>query len=124
MSNLKFTGKEIALCALQEGVKILLLSSELIPIVGSFARLLTLGIMVCENAKCNRDAFKQLKGRLCDLGSLFLSENGLTHVAIGRKQNSLLQKHTSQLEAIMEDGLTYLSAFSKVSDPIISIVHS
>eukprot|EP01034_Spumella_vulgaris_P021389 gene21388-27419_t len=33
---------------------------------------------------------------------------------MNRKQNSLLQKHVSRLEAIMEDGLTYLGAFTKV----------
>ncbi len=111
---MQFTAKEVACVALQESIKILLLSSELIPIVGSFARLLSQGIIVCENAKCNKDAFKQLKGRLCDFGSLFLSENGLTHVAIERKQNSVLQQHITRMEDIMEDGLNYLTAFSKV----------
>lgn len=106
--------REVAIAAVVETTKVLLSSGELIPIVGSFARLLSLGIIACENAKCNRDAFRQLKYRLCSFAELFLGEFGLTRVAQERDKNEVLQKYVKKLEAIMEEGLKYLHAFTKV----------
>ena len=111
---MKLVAREVLTVAAVEATKVLLSSGELIPIVGSFARLLSLGIVACETAKCNRDAFKQLKYRLCTIANLFLGDSGLMRVAKEREQNDILQNYVIELENILEEGLKYLNAFTKV----------
>lgn len=59
------------LAAASTGARTLLLVAESVPLVGPFAILMNQLVVVCDQAKCNKEAFSSLKSRLDNFAILF-----------------------------------------------------
>ena len=108
------TGLVLNIADVVDGVKTLLNHAEDLPYVGACAKLLTTVIAICEQHKCNKDAFKQLKERMYRITQLFFGEGGLRHIAETRSKNDILATFTMRMEAILEEAINQLGAFAKV----------
>ena len=96
-----------------DGVKAVLEFAQELPYVGAVAKLLNGVITLCEQRKCNKEAFDQLKIRLYRFTELLLGKDGLAAIAEKRSENEILVKFTKRMEDILDEGIQTLGTFTK-----------
>jgi hypothetical protein len=100
--------------ATEQAVRSLLNVSESLPYVGTVAKLINGAIHICDQCKCNKDAFQQLKVRLYRFTQLLLDKGGLAAAASERSQTAILTTFVTRLEETMNAAICELKCFAKV----------
>ena len=102
MANEQFTDPNVG-PALVAATKTILLVSEKLPYIGAVAQLLNIAIILCEQSKCNQNAFDILKARLCRFTEIFLGPGGLASIAAERSKDQILSTCTKRLEKALQN---------------------
>lgn len=94
------------------GVKTLLIAAQAAPVVGPFAVLMAELVATCEQVKSNKEAFKNLQGRLQTIAGLFADVIVLAEDDPASTKGASLQKSMDHLEDIIKQAKKNLDSYT------------